>query len=154
MTSSPQTPVSHTLAYAAAGPHVVTQLFDGELTLINLDTGHYFAAGGPAVDVWEIVSAGAKASEVIDLVSSRYAAPGAIVNVEVVRILQSYRDFGLISETPQAAAVRRTPIAPEAKTWETGWIEVYGDMKELLLLDPIHDVASAGWPPVNRGSPS
>ena len=46
--------------------------------------------------------------------------------------------------------------APAAvlQPWPGGWIEAYGDMKDLLLLDPVHDVGAAGWPgtPPNIGA--
>jgi hypothetical protein len=154
MNALPQKPISRTIIYSAAGPHVVAEVLDGELTLINLDTGQYFAAGGPAVDVWEIVSAGATAPDVDKIVGSRYPAPIPTVTAEVTRLMQIYHDLGLITEAQKRATLEHTSAKREAKTWESGWIEVYGDMKELLLLDPIHDVEDAGWPPVKVGKSS
>jgi hypothetical protein len=154
MNTLPHKPLSRALVYSVAGPHVVTEVMDGELTLINLDSGHYFAAGGPAIDVWEIVSTGATAPDVDSIISARYAVPIATVTAEVMRLLQIYYDLGLITEAREAASLERPTAEYETKTWEAGWIEVYGDMKELLLLDPIHDVEDAGWPPVKVGKSS
>jgi hypothetical protein len=147
MNAEPETPLSRTSIFSAAGPHIITQLLDGELTLINLDTGQYFAAGGPAVDIWEIVAAGASASEVDEIISSRYSTSTATVTAEVMRIMQSYRNFGLITKAQEKSGRSHSAVEQAARTWEPGWIEAYGDMKELLLLDPIHDVTDSGWPP-------
>jgi hypothetical protein len=42
------------------------------------------------------------------------------------------------------------PPLPALKLWPGSWFEVYGDMKELLLLDPVHDINQGAWPPLPK----
>jgi hypothetical protein len=62
---------------------------------------------------------------------------------------------GLIRET--AAGEDSTPVALPQQAFELGGefappvLHVYSDMREVLLLDPIHDVEDAsGWPEPKR----
>jgi hypothetical protein len=137
--------VSADVIYASAGPNIIGKLFDGELTLINLDTGQYFAAGGCAADIWELVADGAKPADIVNGLQQRYKGDAATISAETNRILELLLQNALISVSSKGSAASRAVAAQEQKPWQPGWIEVYGDMKELLLLDPIHDVDEA-WP--------
>lgn len=132
-------------AYASAGPNIIAKIFDGELTLINLDNGQYFAAGGSAVDIWEIVSVGATPAGVAEGLLNRYETTLDYAAAEANRILTKLLEHELITPLTEISARKIIPPANDHKPWQPGWIEVYGDMKELLLLDPIHDVDEA-WP--------
>ncbi len=131
-------------AYAVASKSIIAKSFDSELTLINLDTGQYFAAGGSAVDFWEAISPGATVARVEQMLLARYLASEEVVKIEVEKLLRLFLEHGLLAES--AATGDEIPASSgQQKPWESGWLEVYGDMKELLLLDPIHDVETE-WP--------
>lgn len=130
--------------YAVANKSIIAKSFDSELTLINLDTGHYFAAGGSAVDFWEATSVGASVERIVQTLLGRYDASEATVKTEVERLLRLFLEHGLLAEAPNISGDAPAASA-QRKPWEPGWLEVYGDMKELLLLDPIHDVETE-WP--------
>jgi hypothetical protein len=131
-------------AYAVASKSIIAKSFDSELTLINLETGQYFAAGGSAVDFWEIAARGATAGRIEQALLARYLASEAAVKTEVEKLLRLFLEHGLLAESADSADEIPPPGGPQ-KPWEPGWLEVYGDMKELLLLDPIHDVETE-WP--------
>jgi hypothetical protein len=43
--------------------------------------------------------------------------------------------------------LERPPFTPPV-------LEVFADMRDLLLLDPIHDVAEVGWPTAKPSRPA
>ena len=100
------------------GPPVIHQTLDGEVIIVNLDTGTYYRLEGAAAEVWTALEEGAPVE------------PGPFL-----RRLADERLIRLVEgELPEAAG----EAAPG--------FEKYTDMHELLLLDPIHEVDERGWP--------
>jgi hypothetical protein len=134
-------------AYEIAGDHVLAKLFEEELTLVNLDTGEYFAAGGIAVDLWDALSTPMTAEDLVTLIAGRYDASAQVVEREIDKLLAALLSRGLLKETSPAPGYRIPPPPAARKPWPDSWLEVYGDLKELLLLDPVHEVNEGAWPP-------
>jgi hypothetical protein len=132
-------------AYCAADKNIIAKVFDGELTLINLANGQYYAAGGSAVEFWETVASGATVDDIVRVLSARYGSSEDLVRGEVQRLVDLFRQNGLIAESPAVSPSSEIAAPAPVKEWQQGWLEVYGDMKDLLLLDPIHDVEQE-WP--------
>jgi hypothetical protein len=101
-------------------PDVLDEVFDGEAVLVNLRTGRYYALDTRATEVWRAVVAG----EPLPPGSEGFA--------------------GRLVEEALAVSDERFPD-PEA---DGPGMEVFTDMEDILLLDPIHDVDydAAGWP--------
>jgi hypothetical protein len=137
------------MRYRVNMPPVIHQTLDGEVIAVNLDTGVYYSLSGVAADVWAAVEAGAGAAEAIDAVSIRYDAPRPVVERELTRFLDELREEALIVPDSGAAPLPLPAAADGQATvpFAEPVLHKYTDMQELLLLDPIHDVDEAGWPP-------
>jgi hypothetical protein len=131
-----------------AGDHIVSRLFEDELTLINLDSGDYFAAGGVVADIWHILATPTPLDRLIDKVSARYRVDPAVAAEEIRTHVAQLLAHGLIARVRPAAAEPRppAPVPSEPADWPNSWFETYSDMKDLLLLDPVHDVEDGVWP--------
>jgi len=74
-----------------------------------------------------------------------------MVAAEVRRFVDLFLSHALIVELPGVQENGGEPIfgpaAEDRLDWPGGWFEAYSDMKELLLLDPVHDVGDGAWPP-------
>ncbi|MFM2438829.1 MAG: hypothetical protein RLZ55_1654 [Actinomycetota bacterium] len=118
-------------AYAVAQPDIVADALDGEVILINLDSGMYFRARGDAALAWDAVVSGGLLTEV--------AGPAAQhLDAFVGRLLEHRL---IVAVPPVAAGVAQ--LAVEGPFM----LEAYSDLQNLLNLDPVHDVDSAaGWP--------
>jgi hypothetical protein len=46
----------------------------------------------------------------------------------------------------EAGAVETVSLPPAAGAWTAPALEKYTDMQDLLILDPVHEVAAEGWP--------
>lgn len=131
-------------------PAVAAELIDGEAVIMNLTTGSYFSARGTGAMIWEWVEQGIpEASIAAALSGASDGADAADVAQEVERFLGELlthalvREIPLIGPIPPPDAVTTTPGSP----FVPPTLDVFNDMQDLLLLDPIHDVQEeAGWP--------
>jgi hypothetical protein len=117
--------------------YVMHEAFDDETVIVNMKRGHYFALRGPSAAVWTGL---AQQADMRQLVTS---AGGDAAALE--RLLQLLAREGLIN----GLAAPESELSPQdwlESTPLAGSVERYTDAEALLLLDPIHDFDSAGWP--------
>ena len=107
---------------------MVDEEFDGEVVVLNLKTGQYIGMNQSGAALWAAISAGADPTEIAGNSGTEFAAR----LVELGLITQS-------TEPPVTAEKLTLDVAP--------MIDVYDDLSDLILADPIHDVyADKGWP--------
>ena len=108
---------------APSRPDVIDEVFGEEAVLVNLRTGRYYALDAAATAIWQAVVAGEPLPEGSQGFASR------LVEEELA-----------VSDEPLPPAALPEPGGPG--------MEVFTDMEDILLLDPIHDVDydAAGWP--------
>lgn len=117
------------VGYRLGGPDIVHEKFGGDLVVLNLASGQYFGLNPSAAALWEIIVEGRSVTE--------ETAAGALEFVE--KLLE----LGLIASSSE---VNPTPSAP-LNLDGLPTIEVYDDLSDLIVADPIHDVdEEAGWP--------
>lgn len=141
-----------TNCYIVSKPQIVREQFDEEVVIVDLDTGSYYSLSGAGGEVWNAVENGANESQIVERLAAAYDGEQAEIADCVTRLLQELQREELIAERPaaennQAAA----PTETESETgtrlaWEAPILQKFTDMQALLLLDPIHEVDSAGWP--------
>lgn len=117
---------------------------DGEVIVINLTTGCYYSLVGTAADLWPMAVAGWTAEEMAGHVASS-ALPSAETAAEIAKFLEYLRAENVIEASAEASRENLDGLA-QAQNFTIPVIEKFTDMQELLLLDPIHEVAEAGWP--------
>lgn len=114
--------------YQPAGPDIVHEEFDGEIVILNLQTGQYFGLNDSAAGLWGTVQAGGDPA----IASKDHGAQFVARLTELGLIVQS-------DETAQETAPLDISDAPK--------VDVYDDLSDLILADPIHDVdQEQGWP--------
>ena len=131
-------------------PAVVAEEFDQEIVVVNLETGEYFATRGVGAEIWRRLALGATVGAVLEHLTQRFDASQATV-VEACRpFVSKLLDSGLlrVSETADGHPSADDPAQaiPTQESFEAPVLEVYDDMQDLLVLDPIHEVEETGWP--------
>src|SRR5579871_4311260 len=131
------------MPYVMNEPAVVGEVIAGEAIVINLDSGNYYSMEGSASYIWEQVIAGADVATIAQALAQNEGAEpdlDKVVQAFVDRLLQEalirFEQVAPVLTTPSSFSARYTP--PK--------LNVFTDMQSLLLLDPIHQVDSAGWP--------
>jgi hypothetical protein len=127
--------------------NVVHETVDGEVIAIDLANGSYYSLSGSGPAIWEQLAEGAGEVELSAVLSARYDGDRETIRAAVTGLLEQLLDSSLIvaADGPEA------PVAPSEGNgkripFETPKLERYTDMKDYFLLDPIHEVDSAGWP--------
>ena len=131
--------------------HVVSDVFDdGEAAVIDLRSGAYFSLNPTGALLWPMIVAGTTTDALVahlravadvgpEVVVDVEAFVGALVGEDLVERVDHLED-----EETTTVNGTRVPYAPPS-------LERFDDLKELLLLDPIHDVSDEGWPHAPSG---
>jgi len=127
---------------------VIFERFEGEVIAIHLDRGTYYSLNAAAADIFELISAQSDLPTVIAALNARYASAPGQIESDVTAFVTRLRDEGLIQPATGTAGPAALAPAPPAgrPAFEAPTLSVHRDMQELFLLDPVHDVAEAGWP--------
>ena len=127
-------------------PAVVHEEIDGEVVIVNLDKGLYFSTDGVGATVWTMIAAGHSVDEIHQWGREAFSAENGVES-DVTAFLTDLRENQLVSETAEAPVNGQAAVAEPPSAYVKPTLQVYADMQELLLLDPIHEVDDdAGWP--------
>jgi hypothetical protein len=126
-----------------ATPNCTAEELDGELVAINLDTGMYFSVKQDGAAIWKDLQAGYSVEAI-----KAFAGDNAELAMGIDGFIQQLRDSGLMRATENAPTPNALSLTEQAaSTMQMPELESYGDMQNLLLLDPVHEVdGDAGWP--------
>jgi coenzyme PQQ synthesis protein D (PqqD) len=130
-------------------PHVIHETIDGEVIVINLASGNYYSVKGSGADVWEVIesSPGADKTTIAEALAARFERSSDEIGRDIADFLESLQREELVAPTENGAAAPSTNGASSgSKTFEAPRLEKYTDMQDLVLLDPVHEVDSTGWP--------
>jgi hypothetical protein len=134
-------------------PHVVAETLDGEATIVDLDSGTYYALNESGSLIWDGVIAGTATSQIAESFASAYKLDGDDAIHAVEDLVRKLTDANLIVEATNASqnGAAATAAAPgsshgASREYAEPELSTYTDMQELLLLDPIHEVDESGWP--------
>lgn len=135
--------------YTVDPGRVVHETLEGEVILIHLQSGNYYSLRGLGADIWSWLQAGVTEADIVGALQARYGQDEAIA-VGVSALLDDLMAEGLVERTdapetaPPAAVFGGAPAAPA--DFEAPVLEKYTDMRDYLLVDPLHDVDARGWP--------
>ena len=131
-------------------PAVVAEEFDQEIVVVNLETGEYFATRGVGAEIWRRLALGASVGAVLEVLTQRFDAPAGSVVDGCRPFVSKLVDSGLLraceAQEGRSAPDEPAEAAPAKAPFEAPVLEVYDDMQDLLVLDPIHEVEETGWP--------
>jgi hypothetical protein len=135
-------------------PSIACEVLDGEAVLINFEDGVYYSAPGTGGMILEQLADGACAAELVATAQCAYSGPADEIASAVEDFLETLLKEQLIVEAPAGAPRVQTDLAstsagkaglPRAP-FSRPVLHKYEDLKDLLLLDPIHDTDKDGWP--------
>jgi len=136
-------------AYQLGSPAVVHETIDGEVIMVNLDTGCYYSLDGAGAVVWEQLTQGASLARTVAAVGRIYAASDGDLESALQPLLAELLAENLLKPRDAAASPAVLPDLPAAdsqRPFVAPVLNKHTDMQDLLLLDPIHEVDEAGWP--------
>jgi len=138
-----------TQSYQLGSPAVVHETIDGEVIMVNLDTGCYYSLDGAGAVVWAQLMQGASLAHTVEAVGRIYTASHGDLETALQRLLADLLAENLLKPRDAGAAraiLPKLPAADGQRPFVTPVLNKHTDMQDLLLLDPIHEVDEAGWP--------
>ena len=117
--------------------------FDDELIVINLARGTYSSLTGSAPAIFDLLAEARSAPDIARFFGVDPSESPERVT-EITAFLTLLADNGFVASVADGPS---TPPLPSQLAWSEPAIEIFHDLSDLMLLDPIHEVdAEAGWP--------
>jgi hypothetical protein len=133
-----------------AGPHVIHEVFDDEVVIVNLESGRYYTMSEVGAGIWQLIRDGAAVEAICAAVNRQYDGAPAKMTAAVEGFLDELEREGLVVPAARDVATPYAPVSDEpgnqTRTFQPPSLHKYTDMEDLLLLDPIHEVDATGWP--------
>lgn len=129
-------------------PSVVWEDFEGEVVIVNLETGQYFSTRDVGSEIWRRLAGGATRSAVEHALVALYDVEAGALAASLSTFVAELQAHALLLPEADGGPVESAvePAAPAKRTYLPPTLEAYSDMQDLLLLDPIHEVDESGWP--------
>jgi hypothetical protein len=126
-------------------PMLIGRQFGDEVVLANYETGLYYSIADTAAKIWHGLKAGVPAEEIASEFAIRHASDAQAVEASVSGFIEQLAAEGIIVPIDGTIERREWQLAA-ADEFQPPVLERYDDLRDLLLLDPVHDVDNAGWP--------
>jgi len=124
------------------GSNAISETIDGEVVMIDLNTGLYYSFTGTAGQVWSALEAGGGRGGAVAAMTARYGNDAAQPVGEFIDALVAE---GVVVDGPGDDGV--VPDIGGEGPFEPPVLERYTDMAGILSIDPIHEVdEEVGWP--------
>jgi hypothetical protein len=124
--------------------NISQERLDGEVIIISFDSGKYFSAKNSGADVLWLIEKGISRSAWELNLSAEFRN---FSSVGIDAFLDSLVHEKLIVEGEGLIENRATlPNDYSRGDWEPPVLVAFNDLEDLLLIDPIHDTSTEGWP--------
>lgn len=132
--------------FSPRGSEVVTEAIDGEVVIIDLDSGSYYSLEECGGYAWECFLQGMSIDAIESALLKNFPQDETKIKTGLSELLEALIQANLVQSTtePTGQDTSSSPAIPQScGNFE---LQCYTDMQELLMLDPIHEVEESGWP--------
>jgi hypothetical protein len=134
-------------AYIANIAGVAAESFGNEVVLLNLLKGNYYSMRGEtSVAIWQMLEAGSTAAQIANMLPTVFDVTPEMALEAAEACIQKLSKEELVVAY-EGAVAERTFEGKGHKVFTFPELEVYTDLQNMIMLDPVHDVDSVkGWP--------
>ena len=120
---------------------------NGEVIVISFNSGKYFSLSGTAADAWHMLSSGIDEKRLVELLASAWKEE-SLTTMNVRPFIENCLIEGLITETPngEVSLVSELPSDLDRSEWVDPFLMTFGNLKDLIMVDPVHDSSLINWP--------
>ena len=131
---------------------VSSESFENEAVVVNFMTGKYFGMTGSGPVIWEAFETPASQEDVITLLEQNYPGISKDQVNEVICFIHDLLQEKLLVTAESGCNGTPVKLQPDdAGDFLSPKLEIYDDLQELIILDPIHDAdPERGWPAQQR----
>jgi len=136
-------------------PRIAMESIDGETIIIDFETGLYYSARNEAYLILELILSGFSPDEIITSCIQFSNKPVETIKPLIDDFIASLVDAQILIPAsdgiPSPAKQELDARHLNHPIWFSGSfnppvLESFKDMQEILLMDPIHDTNTKGWP--------
>lgn len=134
--------------------NIAKEVFDNEAVMINIPAGKYYSVRGEAgLRVLEILEEPTTQEAIMAILLNEFETTESDAQMNLTTFLEQLSAEEILVETSEVAVSEKLQESVAQKLpFGKLALEVYDDMQELLLVDPVHDVESLkGWPQKKNG---
>ena len=119
---------------------------DGEVVIISFETGKYFNTNGPAADLLYLIEQGIPQEKWESVLANAFQ--NFHLNLgEIEKFLkQAFDERIVITGASHSKTDINLPSDYKRGEWSAPQLSVFDDLADLLLVDPIHETSTEGWP--------
>ena len=137
--------------YGIEDAAVVSDIIEGEAVMLHRVSGDYFSTDGVGCLIWQWIGEGHSHGQIVRRLQAGTAASPAEIEAAVDAFIADLVTHSLVREIGESAgAPAETASQPPAALqadFRPPVLNVYSDIRNLLLLDPLHDAdEKTGWP--------
>lgn len=123
--------------------------------IINFDSGTYFTLDGTGADVLHLIIKRVNRDSWNEILHQYWGInPEVSIDEEVKKLIEELLFYKLIYEIDSYDLdYCELPSDIGRDQYQFSALQIYQDMKELLIVDPIHDTSTQGWPHTSTDSP-
>jgi hypothetical protein len=134
-------------SYTINEPAVIFEEFGDEIVAVNLDTGIYYSLRGSACEIWLSLKDPATTSQILGFVNEKYEGKVDEIDMQIHQFIDRLISLNLIKISTITSQVKnRSNHLTMKSDFLPPEMDVFSDMQDILLLDPVHDVDESGWP--------
>lgn len=131
--------------------NVFFESFANENVIVNISKGNYYSMKGSAVVIWSLLENAYSMSQLINYITINYTISEEIAKLKISQFIATLQSEALILTINSQEIVPIIATPTEKTAFEEPVIEIFRDLQELLLLDPIHEVDEVqGWPTLKK----
>lgn len=138
--------MKHQAAFRINEPEVIAEEIEGEVIILNFDSGSYYSLNENAMEIWHLLQAGYPYTAILDAWQAACANDGEQVVATFTAFMEQLQQERLIVPAALAAIPADAPLLTVGTPADGLLLHKFTDLQNLLLLDPIHDVNEMGWP--------
>ena len=145
------------MRYRINSPQVINETIDGEAIMINLATGSYYSLDRVGGEVWALLEGSVPVDDIVVELGRRYDGAEDDIRRAVDDLLHRLSSEELVvpcDDGDPVGAVSPEPAPAARPAFTAPRLEKFTDMQDLILLDPVHEVDSRGWPHLPDGHPA
>jgi hypothetical protein len=126
-------------------------MIEDEVIIINLESGNYYGLANYEVVIWKLLEQVTTEDNLISFLTKVNPDQKNDLTVDIPKYIASLKSEGLAMDTDEAVApnlkLDQTLINNlESSPYKTPLLEIFDDMQDFLLVDPIHEVDENGFP--------
>ena len=119
---------------------------DGEVVIISFETGKYFNSNGSAADLLFLIEQGVSQAS-WEFILAKSFSNFRLNSAEIENFLdQLVEEKIVLSGATLASTEIDLPVDYSRGEWVAPRLSIFDDLADLLLVDPIHDTSTEGWP--------